>query len=345
MFSYSDPAGRSFLSNDATVELFQSLMQGFYDMFARRPDSGFTWIEAFQQLSGGLAPAQPSVDWLAFPITAQATDKQIDKDRFAHQDEYVEWRAETTQNKLNKVTFTTEFPEYLQTFAAVGLDALVLAIQDIIPGANPTADDLFGPGFNPSSTTPTGRSQTFRDRLASNPWNNGQKGILCLTQPFNTLNALFNLLAECGVARTQGTPEIMCSIVAPTGACGPGRQSDPAVCATAQRAARDKVGFTLRDPAGVRILKLEGVWKINNAVIDVNDVTQNQGVWIVSRNGRRGILTVVQGLTIDGETPVSGAQVSKKLRVAADLLATPESSLPPWARSGDESDSRGPPEA
>ncbi len=342
MFNYTDPAGRNFLSNDAVTQAFRQRMQGVYDSFARRPNSGLTWIEAFQQLSGGQLPQQPSVDWLAFPITAQATDKQIDRDRFEHQDEYIEWRAETKQNKLSRVTFTTEFPEYYEAFAAVGLDALVSAITDVIPDADPTVDELFGTGFNPNTTTPIGRSQTFLDHLRENPWNNGQKGILCLTQQFNTLGALFNLLATCGVPRTQGTPENTCSIVAPTGACGPGRSSDPAVCAEAQRAARAKIGFTLRDPAGVRIVKLEGAWKIKNTVIDVNDPTQNQGTWLISRNGRRAVLTVVQGLTVDGDPLLTGAQVARKLRVAADLLAAPDSALPDWARIGVESGSRGP---
>lgn len=340
MFDYADPAGRNFLSNPTAAQAFRQRLQGVHDSFARRSDSAFTWIEAFDQLSGGQLPTPVSVDWLAFPKTAQATDKEIDKQRLALQDEYVEWRAELKTNKLVRVTFTTEFPEYLEAFAAVGFDALLVAVRDILPGAGPTVEDLFGPGFNPAAATPVGRSRQFRARLPHNPWNNGQKGILCLMQQFNTLGALFKLLTECGVPRTQGAPEATCGLVG--GACGDGRNSDPAVCAEAQRAARGKLGFTLRDPAGVRIVRLEGSWKIKANTIDVNDPANNQGAWAVDRNGRRGVLAVVPGLTLDGDPLVSGSQISRVLRVTADLLAAPELALPEWARAGNEVGSRGP---
>jgi hypothetical protein len=340
MFPYSDPAERNFLDNSAVAGIFQQQMQGVYEEYARRINSGFTWLEAFQQLSPGQLPQEVSVDWSAFPITARATDEVIDRDRFEHQDEYVEWRAEREQNKLIRMTFTTEFPEYFEAFAAIGFNELANAIQDAIPGANPTIEEVFGPGFNPASSPPRGRIRTFRNRLAANPWNNGKNGLLCLTQQFNTLGALFNLLAACSVLRTQGTPENACSLVGD--ACGPARSSDPALCATAQRSVRGNLGLSLRDPAGVRIVKLDGIWKINNNDIDINDPARNQGSWVVSRNGRRAVLTIVAGLTVDGSPVITGAQIARKLKVAADLFAVPNTALPEWARTGVESSSRGP---
>jgi hypothetical protein len=311
-----------------------------YDSFARRIDSAFTWIEAFQELSGGHSPQSASVAWRAFPLTAGTTDKNIDQNRFQFQDEYVEWLAEIDHGQLTTVTFVTEFPEYFQAFAAVGFSVLTSAIQDVIPGADPTEDELFGAGVNSSASSPIARSQSFRNNLRLNPWNNGQKGVLCLTQQFNTLNALFHLLTECGVPSSAGGPEDTCAAVG--NACGPNRSSDPAVCAEAQRAARGQIGYTLRDPAGIRIVKLEGNWKINDTTIDINDSGQNRGAWVISRNGRRGVLTVVPGLTLDGKRPVTGALISRKLQVAADLLTAPDALLPDWARIGAESGSRGP---
>src|SRR4051794_26357699 len=221
MFAYTDPAKRNFLGNAAAQAEFIQRMRGTYDSFARRPNSAFTWIEAFDQLANGQAPQVSPVDWRAFPLTANTSDKAIDTDRLRFQDEYVEWRAEKKGNKLAKVTFTTEFPEYFEAFAAVGIDALTQAVQDVIPGANPTEADLFGPNFHANASTPLARAQTFRRNLPKNPWNNGTKGILCLTQGFNTLGALFNLLTECGVLQATGTPQDTCGLV--DGACGPGR--------------------------------------------------------------------------------------------------------------------------
>jgi hypothetical protein len=340
MFDYLDPVGRDFLGNDAAKTEYRRVLQGAYDSFARRTNSAFTWLEALAQLTGGQAASSQTVDWRAFPLTAGTTDQNIDANRLRFQDEYVEWLAEAAAGKLVKVTFTTEFPEYLEAFAAAGLPALTAAIQDMMPGAAPTAAELFGPGFNASAETPQARSQTFFSRLPQNPWNNGQKGILCLTQRANTLGALFNLLTECGVPRVGGAPENTCSLVG--GACGVGRSSDPAVCTLAQQAARAQIGFSLADPAGIRIIELEGVWSLNGTPLDVNDPARNQGIWAVSRNGRRAALSIPAGLTLDGQPLVTGAQVAHKLQVGADLVTAPDAALPAWARIGQEAGSRGP---
>jgi hypothetical protein len=340
MFDYTDPALRNFLGNQAVQTEYHERMRGTYEGFARRPDSAFTWIEAFDQLLNGQASQVSSVDWRAFPLTATASDKSIDSDRFSFQDEYVEWRVEKTANKLKKVTLTTEFPEYFEAFAAVGFDALKLAIQDVIPAANPTEAELFGAGFHANAATSLARARTFRLNLSKNPWNNGVKNILCLTQGFNTMSALFNLLTECGVLKATGAPEDTCGSVG--GACGPGRSSDPAICTLSQSAVRAKIGYTLRDPAGIRFLSLEGVWKLNGTIIDVNDPAKNQGIWVVSRNGRRAVLTIPSGLTLDAQALVTGAQVSRKVAVVADLLTAPDAALPDWARISGESGSRGP---
>ena len=206
MFNYVDPVGRNFLGMTEVETEFRQLLSGQYDTHARRNNSGFTWIEAFQSLASGQLPQVVSVPWDAFPLTAQATDKQIDNNRLANQDEYVEWRAEVKAGKLTRVTFSTEFPEYYEAFAAVGEQALVTAVVDALPDSQPTTADLFGPGFNPASASPTARALTFRKQLPQNPWNNGQKGILCLTQRFNTLGALFNLLSACGIPKRKGPP-------------------------------------------------------------------------------------------------------------------------------------------
>jgi hypothetical protein len=321
--------------------IFRQRLQAKYETHAGRPNSAFAQLEAFSQLANGQAPSMVSVDWRAFPIglSPPVSDKVIDEERFRRQEEYVEWRTEKDGNRLSRVTFTTEFPEYFQAFAEEGFSALTAAIRDAIPGANPTEEELFGPGFNAAAETATSRSQTFRRRLRSNPWNNGERGILCLALGANTLDALFGLLTECGV-RSPGTVESTCGQVGV--ACVDGRSSDPAVCAVAQRAVRNGTGFTLRDAAGVRIAQLEGLWELNNAEVRVNDPAQNQGIWTVSRNGRRGVLRVVDGLKLDGQAIATGAQVSRKLKVSADLLAAPNDALPQWARIGEESGSRGP---
>lgn len=340
MFNYVDPAGRNFLGNLLVEAEFRLKMQTEYESFARRPNSGFTWIEAFGELAGGQTPGSPTVPWKAFPLTATGSDREIDDDRLSFQDEYVEWRVERSGTKLAKVTFTTEFPEYFEAFAAVGFAALKSAIQDAIPGADPTEAEVFGAGFSSAAASAIGRARQFRQRLRDNPWNNGTKGILCLMQRFNTLGALFNLLTECGVPRAGGAPEGTCALVG--GACGDGRNSDPVICTTAQTSVRDQKGFTLRDPAGIRLLELQGTWTVDGTVIDINNPAVNQGAWIVDRNGRRGVLTNIPKLKLDGDAIVTGTQLSRQLQVGADLLTAADAALPDWARITEETGSRGP---
>lgn len=334
MFPYSDPTGGNFLNTQAAADKYRADLDALYNLFSKKQACAFTWLEAMTALQNGATPIARSVDWRAFPLTANATDRQIDARRLKFQDEYVEWHAETASDRLVRVTFTTEFPEYLEAFAGAGGTEIKAAIKAVIPGANPTNADLFGNVPNPQALTPSARANAFRARLTQNPWNNGQKGILCLIQRFNTAGALFNLLGACGVERAEGSPNDTCGLVG--GACGDGRASDPRVCAVAQTAVRDDFGFTLADPAGIHIVKLEGTWKINGQAIDINDPAQNQGAWTLSRNGRRGVLQVVPGLTLGDDELLTGAQVSRVVLVAADLLATAEANLPVWAQTGNE---------
>ena len=186
----------------------------------------------------------------------------------------------------------------------------------------------------PSNTTPNARRRRFLDHLPDNPWNNGQRGILCLTQRANTMGALFNLVTECSVKKAQGNPEDTCSLVG--GACGAGRSSDPRICSAAQKAVRANYGITLKDSAGIRIINLDGRWQVDGRTVDINNEVENQGIWSVSRNGRRATLNLEQNVTLEGHSVTTGAQVARLLVVGSDILATPETALPDWAKKGNE---------
>ena len=340
MFAYSDPTGTGFLEAKGALGDYRELVDTQYQRFARLENSAFTLLEAFDELAPGTEVAHQAVDWRAFPITAPATHQEIDADRLSCQDEYVEWRVERDgQGRLMRVTFTTEFPEYFEALARVGVDALKEGIAEIIPGADPTDTDLFGPGVDPNDTSPRARSQRFRSNLVQNPWNMGPNGILCLTQRFNTLGALFNLVGQCGVPRPDLPPGAVCANVG--GACGAGRNSDPAVCEAAQSLARIEFGLTLKDPAGIAIRRLAGSWTLDGQAIDMNDPDAAQGCWTVSRNGRRAVLEVPPGLRLNDQTIDSGAIVADHLFVGADAIAAPDAALPEFARTGAENQLRG----
>ena len=336
MFAYSDPSKTGFLAQAGALQAYREMVDGFYQEMHRIDDSGFTLRDAFDELAAGAQAKVATVEWRAFPVTAGAPAEQIDRNRFRFQDEYVEWRAETSNNALAQVTFTTEFTEYFEALAQSGAAALKEEIARLVPGATPTDQDLFGPGFNAAVATPRTRARRFRDNLKQNPWNNGERGILCLTQEFNTMGALFNLLGHCGIPRSDiGTSEV-CGAVG--NFCGDRRNSDPSVCAAAQNLARAQQSFCLEDPCGIRILRLDNsqAWQVDGQTVDINNQAANGGVWNVTRNGRRAVFTFNRRVTFGGTTIRTGAQLSELLVVGADVLHAADTDLPAWARQGRE---------
>lgn len=326
MFAYTDPTASNFLQSQNALDGYRKQIDSLYTQYALNSKSAFTSLDAFKELTREKGLRISEISWIAFPKLVNQPFNLIDKDRFKYQDEYVEWHTTTKDNKVTRITFTTEFPEYYQSLATIGVDGLIAAIQNTIQGANPTIEELFGREFNPKTASPQERSNKFRKNIQSNPWNNGQKGILCLTQNTNTAEALFGLMGFCAELKSNLPPSEVCGNVG--GACVPGRNSDPAVCQAAQNLVRNAHCLSLQDPFGIKILKLEGIWKIGGKEIDINNPKENLGVWSISRNGRRAVLDVSKGVTIENTTITSGAQVATKLRVSAAVISAPKAVLP-----------------
>ena len=333
MFTYQDPTGSGLLESHGAIDFYRSTVDGFYRRAALRPNSAFTLLEAFVDITPEQGLEVATVPWLAFPRLANQPLDVIDADRFRLQEEYAEWQVEVTNGQITRVIFTTEFTEYYRVLAQVSTAALVAGIQAVIPTANPTNAELYGAGFNPELASGRSRAEAFRRNLRNNPWRKGEKGILCLGHRVNTLEALIGLLEPCAIPNRS----IPSSAICMTPSCVPGRNSDPIVCQAAQELAREPRGLSLQDPPGIEILRLVGIWKLNGQDININDPAQNQGIWNISRNGHRAVLNVTPELTI-GDTPItSGAQVAARLQVGASVVSAPESALPDWAKTGEES--------
>lgn len=337
MFEYSDPSGQDFLGNTFARDFYRAELERVHQQGARVPNSAFTLPEAFS----GIDPSQQEptvvVEWPGFPVTAGQSDPTIDANRFLHQDEYVEW--ETARNGAGDltVTFTTEFPEYFEAFAKIGFEALREVIRDVIPDADPTPEELFGPGVAHDALSPDGRADRFRGFRQSNPWNNGEKGVLCLTQQFNTLGALVNLLVHCSVARTDVDPSQICTLVG--GFCGQRRNSDPRISVNVQNAARADLVISAADPVGISIERLGGRWTLDGVEVDIATAsTDGLQHWTIGRNGRRAEFRLPAGvdLRLDNAPVVSGAQLSRVLVVASRVTAARSALVPVWARAGNE---------
>jgi hypothetical protein len=347
MFAYSDPTRTGFLERVGALQNYREVVDALHGQFHAERNSAFTRREAFDELTGQAETA--IVRWKAFPITADAAPAVIDRNRFVlqpdddgFQDEYVEWRVEKNPDgSLARVTFVTEFIEYFQALATLSAAALTQEVRRIHPGANPTNQELFGVNFNADAATPRARSAAFFGNLKRNPWNNGERGILCLTQRSNTMEALFNLLGACGVPQPNLQPEDVCGAV--SGACEPRRNSDPAVCAAAQGLARNNRSFAPQDPCGIRIFGLDtaGIWKVDGQDVDINNEAANRGLWKVTRNGRRATFNFQGDVRVDGARIQTGAELSRQLIVGAEVMHALNTALPEWARLGQEG-TRGP---
>lgn len=335
MFTYQDPSGSNLLEENGALKNYRASLHSLYVQFARLPQSAFTLLEAFD----GVDVQEPTVTWIAFPRLAEASDKEIDSTRLELQDEYVEWQVEQSGTRVTRITFTTEFPDYYAALAGVGADPLISAIKGAIPGADPSVAELFGPEFNPRRATREQRALAFSNNLLRNPWNNGSKGILVLSHASSNAYALFALVAHCAIVSSADGAQAICDDA--NGSCVSGRNSDPAVCEATQNAAREENVLSLKDPAGVLIKKLRGIWKIGGTQVDINDPTQNRGVWKIFNGGHRAVLDVSkENLTIGDDPVSSGAQVAKKLEVGATLVVAASAEVPAWAQTGQESSRR-----
>ena len=335
MFAYTDP-GKTLRPAKALAN-YRLRLHVEYVQSARLARSAFTLLEAFQEIDPGRIQ-EATVEWAAFPRSAQATNPQIDAGRFRLQDEYVEWRVERADGQIRQITFTTEFLAYYEALARVGLTALSRGIRAVVPGANPTAAELFGPDFDPAAASEAARAGQFRRFSQQNPWINGQKGIVSLAHENNTLEALFRLADIAAVPNLEVPPGGICSTL--DGNCVPGRNSDPSIATAMQTLARGGRSLSLADPVGIAVARLGGIWRVNNQDIDVNDPETNQGVWTVTRTGRRGVLKVLPGLLLDDAPITSGAQVAALLRVKASVISAADADLPEWARVGQENSQR-----
>ena len=333
MFAYSDPVATGLLEQEGALQNYRELVHSSYRFEARKANSAFTLLSAFDDIRDNLETIENTVEWSAFPKISTGSDQEIDSQRFVHQDEYCEWRVERDgAGKITKITFTTELYEGLQALAEVGEDALIKGIKEIIPGADPTTEEMFGLGFDPSHASPDARGEQYVLHRRMNPWLNGSKGILGLGHRNNTGGALFTLVGDCAVNQ-HINPTLVCGI----SNCVPGRNSDPSVCSAVQHLSQADRAISLTDPAGIRIKELQGIWKINGTQIDINSPADNQGSWTVTRNGRRAVLDTSNGLTMGDAEIVSGAQVAHALFVEATVISAPENIVPAWARTGNES--------
>jgi hypothetical protein len=270
----------------------------------------------------GADAVEKDITWSAFPRlieTSSVSDKQrwqrADATRDV-QDEYCEWNVErdANTNKIIRVTFTSEGPEYWEFLAAHNPSRVVELYQKHV---NPQIkeSDLFN---------------SHGKYIRRNRWNNStQMGAMHLVQTNNTLGAEIELAASATIVRLEDGQPL--TTEAELIACGKygqaGRNSDPHIGAEVNALARAKHDVTLANPVGLCIAGLNTIgwltpdgsaasdyWKITRgtpqkALRAVYEVPKNKGF-------------DVGDVKIKGKPIEFGAQVADFITIKLTGLAT-----------------------
>jgi hypothetical protein len=190
------------------------------------------------------------VTWTAFPkivLLQSISDRQrwrtADSSRDV-QDEYCEWSVtrDAQTDKITRVTFTSEGPEYWQFLAAVNPDKVVALYREHI-SIEVKPEHLFRDGAY----------------VPRNRWNNSTtNGAMHLIQANNTLGAEIELAAAATIVRVRDGRQL--DSEQELIACGrygqPERNSDPRIGAVINELARGKADITLANPVGLCIAGL-----------------------------------------------------------------------------------------
>ncbi|MEX2555168.1 MAG: hypothetical protein WEB06_06005 [Actinomycetota bacterium] len=259
------------------------------------------------------------VVWPAFPASLAGPPSQrlaiADKDR-STQDEYCEWAVEKNEaEKITRVTFTTEVPEYFDHLFRSDPDALLTLYRELV-----------GPQVEPGDLTQDGFY------LRENIWNQllDSTRPVHLIQDSNKLIAALVLAAEATILRERdGVPVTHPqALVDCAGLGNPLRGSDPQIAAAVNNAAATGAEITLNDPVG---LYIDG---LITGGMETPDEVDPATFWTVDRGDAdravRASFEVPEGrgyvvgeVKIDGQPIAFGGQLAVRVRVRIEALVKP----------------------
>ncbi len=262
------------------------------------------------------------ISWKAFPrIVELESGSDVERWTTADgsrdvQDEYCEWsvtRDNATQ-KITRVTFTSEGPEYWQFLAAVNFPKVVELYKTHVNPAAQASDLVDSQGrYNPR-----------------NRWNqDARRGAMHLIQQNNTLGAEIELAAGAtNIRRRNGqilTDEQELIKCAKYGARE--RHSDPHIGAEVNALARSNSAITLANPIGLCIADLSTAGWVTP------DGSDPKSYWTITRGtankALRAVYAVpaaanftVSDITINGRPIQFGAQIADFITIKLTGLAT-----------------------
>jgi hypothetical protein len=304
---FSTPGGLDELSA-AGKTAWSKTVSGMVDDAVRRRGPGGSQFYNPTKTDTAADAQTRSIFWTAFPRSVRRSSptprhawERADSSR-TFQDEYCEWAVERRGNKVFRVSFTCEVPEYWDALAGDDPNRL-LALYRELAGPKVKLDDLIDAD---------GTYNWF------NKWNNSTNGNpIHLTQASNNLDAAVALASDATVVRVVKGRTITSEqeLIRCGGFGEPTRNSDPHIGAQINELARMKADVTVEDPAGLYISDFTPAgWK-------TPDGTDPKSFWKYTRGpaGKRlrGVYEVpeskkymVGDVTIDGRPIEFGAQIA-----------------------------------
>jgi hypothetical protein len=259
-----------------------------------------------------------TTDWTGLPCRVVAGEGrrralELLDERRDLQEEYVEWRTvRDEEGRLRGVELTTELPEY---WDALTPNAVLATVREFV-GEEVEPGKVLGPdGF-----------------LNDGPYNDGTRGICCMSQSSNNLRAMVGLV--CAALRTYSIKGRPClhgdELFGLLGdAAVAGRASDPLLVERLARVAWDGRLVAFDEPVGVVVIGFE-----HTRLRTRRGEPVGPECFTVSRGGRRAVFEVPDGhkhlVDVATESPiVHGGQIAELVQVAVHLRVSERGVFPP----------------
>ncbi|MDQ4124876.1 MAG: hypothetical protein M3134_04640 [Actinomycetota bacterium] len=232
------------------------------------------------------------------------------------QDEYCEWSVLRDGDKVVRVTFTTETPDYFDHLLDVE-EKKAVALYEAATGKPVTADDL------------RGNHGVFE---AANELNSRTDGpIVHLMQQSNTLRAAVVLAAEATVLRKGKNGEAIRhpqTLIVCGGLGDERRHSDPRIASAVNNLVARRFEITLQDPVGLYLDRF-----VTTGMTTPDDADARE-FWTIERgepgHALRARFEVPAGrgyavgdITIGDQPIVAGAQLAERLSIRIEAVARP----------------------
>jgi hypothetical protein len=312
----------------------------------------YTFDQNIQDLtSGGLNPqfynptkietpdnrAADEITWIGFPrlISLKHPDDDLGAWKEADiplatgerpQDEYLEWFVERTDDKVSRVSFTCEGPEYWEALADGYPHAYKGPRDPAVKGDRAKLLSLYQQYINPAVQPNDLLSAGKYNRL--NKWNTSH-GAMHLNQRNNTLGAEINISAQATILRADQNGQLITdadALIQCAKFGQPGRASDPTIGDHVNSLARDGYRITLQNPIG---LYMAGINTAGFVTPNGNDAQQ----YFKILRGTAGVtvravfeVPVSEGfsvgdITINGQAIRYGGQIAEHITMKLTGLA------------------------